>query len=117
MQKLDMFSIYDSKASAFLQPFFSKNSDTAIREFTAAVNQSNGNFQEFTEDFSIFTLGTFDQDEGKFTIHKTPIHLANAISLKQQEEVQRFPTKAEIKEMQFGKLPGTSKTKETTPNV
>ncbi len=78
---LGMFSIFDSKARAYLQPFFSINLETAKREFSAAVN-GEGNFSEFTEDYSLFFLGNFNQVTGKFEMQKTAVHVCNAVTLK-----------------------------------
>lgn len=80
MQRLTIFSIYDSKAKAYLQPFFSNNVETATREFTSAVN-GEGQFNKYAEDYSMFLLGTFDQDEGSFILESAPIHCCNAITL------------------------------------
>lgn len=80
MQKLDIFTIFDTKANAYLQPFFSTNRDTARREFSKAVN-SDGQFNQFAEDYSLFHLGNFDQDEGTFELSQTPFHVCNAITL------------------------------------
>ncbi len=82
MQRLTIFSIFDSKAQAYLQPFFSNNVETAKREFATAVN-GEGQFNKYTEDYSMFLLGTFDQDDGTFILESAPIHCANAITLKQ----------------------------------
>lgn len=90
MQRLTIFSIYDSKAAAYLQPFFSNNVETAKREFTTAVN-GEGQFNKFAEDYSMFLLGTFDQDEGKFILELTPLHCVNAITLKEPHELALLP--------------------------
>ncbi len=80
MQRLTIFSIYDSKAQAYLQPFFSNNVETATREFATAVN-GEGQFNRYAGDYSMFLLGTFDQDEGSFVLESAPIHCCNAITL------------------------------------
>ncbi len=85
--KLEIFTIFDSKAGAYLQPFFSINVETAKREFSAAVN-GEGTFAQFAEDYALFYLGDFDQPEAKFEISTTPIHICNAVTLK---TVQDFP--------------------------
>lgn len=82
MQNLIMVVVYDSKAEAYTTPFFSQTAETALREFKHTINNTKGPLALFSEDYSLFILGQFDQDEGTFKIHKSPIHLANAITLK-----------------------------------
>lgn len=84
MTRLTIFTIFDSKAQAYLQPFFSANAETAQREFTTAVN-GEGQFNKFAEDYSMFQLGTFDQESGAFILEASPIHICNAITLKQAQ--------------------------------
>lgn len=88
--QLMQFSIFDSKAQAYLQPFFSINRETAVREFTKAV-QSDGNFSQFSEDYAMFELGTFDQNTGKSELHATPLHVVNAVTLKGQPTAMASP--------------------------
>jgi len=79
---LSMFTIHDSKAEAYLQPFFSANIETARREFATAVNKE-GQFNRWSEDYSLFYLGQFDQNEGTTTLETSPKHICNAITLKE----------------------------------
>lgn len=101
---LGMFTIHDSKAEAYLQPFFSANIETAKREFGAAIN-GDGNFHQFTEDYSLFYLGEFEQNEGKLNIELAPKHICNAMTLK----------KPRLLEVPFGR--GSVLTEETTPTA
>lgn len=78
---LGMFTIFDSKAEAYLQPFFSENAETAKREFGAAVN-GEGNFAQFAEDYALFELGEFSQEFGNFDLCLAPKHICNAITLR-----------------------------------
>ncbi len=82
MQKLEIFTIFDQKANAYLQPFFSNNTDTARREFHKAINQE-GQFNSYAEDYSLFYLGAFDQDEGTFDLSDVAQHIVNAITLRE----------------------------------
>jgi len=65
--KLKMFSVLDTKTGAFGNPFVSLREESAIREFSDAVNDgSNPNNQWFRhpEDFSLYFLGEFDTSTG-----------------------------------------------------
>jgi hypothetical protein len=55
-----IFTIFDSKASAYLQPFFSINTATAIRAITQALADPQHNFTKNAEDYHLCSLGTFD---------------------------------------------------------
>ncbi len=81
MQTLGIFTIFDSKAEAYLQPFFSAQIATAKREFSQAVN-GDGSFNKFAEDYALYYLGEFNQHEGTFTLEQQPKHICNAVTLK-----------------------------------
>jgi len=55
-----IFSVYDSKAGAYTQPFYAVNARVAIRMFTELANDPKHTFGTHPEDFTLFELGTFD---------------------------------------------------------
>ena len=83
---MKIFTIYDSKATAYLQPFFSKTEQTAVRDVTTIVNEPNSNFNLHAEDFSLFTIGKYDEDSGKITA-KNPEHIVNLIALRNDNTI------------------------------
>lgn len=62
--KIQIFSIYDSKAKVFSQAFFSPNIAVALRSFSVAVNDRETQLFKHPEDFSVFHIGEFDDDTG-----------------------------------------------------
>lgn len=63
-----VFAVYDSKACFFGQPFFDQHVNSAIRNFSDAVNDgSNPNNMWFKhpEDFSLFEIGDFNNETGE----------------------------------------------------
>lgn len=68
---LKVFAIFDSKAGAFLQPFFSINVATACRDFSHAVQQEGHNFNRHSGDYELFLLGEWDQYEGVIKMYET----------------------------------------------
>lgn len=63
-----VFSVFDSKADFFGQPFFEQEEASAIRAFGDAVNDSSrqGNqWYAHPEDFQLFVLGSFDNKTGE----------------------------------------------------
>lgn len=84
---MKIITIYDSKAKAYLTPFFSRNTATAIREITAVVNSPDHNFCQHAEDFGLFDLGEYDEQTGKIT-SSPPVHIINLIELKTFDDRQ-----------------------------
>lgn len=74
------FSVYDSKAEAFIQPFFSPTHATAIRMFSMAANDPAHNFKIHAADYTLFAIGEFDQHTAKVDVYPTPINLGLAIT-------------------------------------
>lgn len=60
-----MFALYDSKAEAYLVPFFMKTRGMAIRAVTADL-QKNADLSRFAADYTLFELGFFDEMSGDF---------------------------------------------------
>lgn len=84
--KLTICSVRDSKADAFLQPFFAQSRGVAIRSFSAAAKpaataEASHDFAKYPDDFSLFELGTFDQVTGVIDIHDQPVNLGLASQL------------------------------------
>lgn len=62
-----LFSIFDTKSGAFQAPFIHTNEGTALRAVAASVNQQNGDMLSTnTEDFELYYLGTFNDNEGTY---------------------------------------------------
>lgn len=76
-----IFTIYDNKAKAYLPPFFSQNTATAIREVEQAVNNPDHGLHVHAEDYGLFELGEFHESSGKIE-SEMPVHVLNLIELK-----------------------------------
>lgn len=59
-----MFAVRDSKANAFLQPFFSSANGSAIRALADAVNDGKSPIALHPEDYILYEVGTFDDNLG-----------------------------------------------------
>jgi len=62
--KKSVFSVYDSKAQVFATPFFSHNSNTAIRDFNNAALDENSALYRNPSDFTLFEIGKFCDETG-----------------------------------------------------
>lgn len=58
--KLEMFSVFDSKAAAFLPPFVLPNRAMAERSFADCVNDSSHAFSRNLGDYALYSVGSFD---------------------------------------------------------
>ena len=66
-----IYSIRDTKAEAFLKPFYLPNDNTAIRAVSDAIEQDQ-EFQKHKEDYILFQIGYFDDNTGEITSTETP---------------------------------------------
>lgn len=80
--KMKVFSVYDSKVEAFMQPLFFTTGGQAIRVFADTVNSPNHQFAAHPEDFTLFELGSFDDATAKFENLLTPHSLGLATEFK-----------------------------------
>jgi hypothetical protein len=76
---LKIFTVFDCKAEAYLQPFFMKSKGEAIRAFSDTSNDQNHNFGKHPEDFTLFELGTYDESNASIEMLSTPQSLGKAI--------------------------------------
>lgn len=81
---MNVYSVRDSKAEAFITPFFSKTHATAIRSAERAINEDQG-FNLHPEDYDLFCIGHFDEITGKLVGLDAPAHLVSLFELKKEQ--------------------------------
>lgn len=79
-----VFSVYDEKSEAYLQPFYLDTVGQAIRAITDCVNDNNHAFCRHTADYTLFQLGEFDDSCGSFTDNRKS--LGSLVEFKTQVE-------------------------------
>lgn len=82
MSKMLYFSVYDSKAECFKNPFPMRTKNEAIRAFSDVSNDQQTEIGKHPEDFTLFYLGSYDELTGKFCNESTPEPLGLAINFK-----------------------------------
>lgn len=82
--KLNVYSIFDEKAQAYLRPLYANQHAEAIRSFHGAVLEDKG-FSKFPEDFRLYFLAVWDTDSGKFKSEPQPVFMANATDFVKRE--------------------------------
>lgn len=94
--KLNIYAVRDTKAEAFLLPFFERTNDTALRVVEKAI-ESDANFNAYAEDYSLWLLGEWNDNNGCVK-GEVPLHLANLIDIRDKHEkkegIQRDPQMA-----------------------
>lgn len=83
-----IFATYDSKAEAYLQPFFMRARGEAVRAWETVCNDPKSEFYNHPEDFTLFELGEYDELTGTLFPHQAKIALGCAIEFK---KVQNLP--------------------------
>lgn len=75
-----IFTVFDHKALAFAQPFFSPNNFSAMRAFSDACNDPSTMLCKHPGDFTLFCIGDFDDSLGSITSVNPPENLGLAAS-------------------------------------
>ena len=76
---LKMFTVYDSKIEAYLQPFYMQSTGAALRAFEDTCKDENSQFNQHPGDFTLFEVGTFDDQTCRIQTHDAKINLGCAI--------------------------------------
>lgn len=79
---MKIFTVYDSKAEAYLQPIYLRNKAEAIRAFETSCNDGTTQFNKYPEDFTLFEIGEWDESKGRLLPYDAAIPLANAVEFK-----------------------------------
>lgn len=79
---LDFYTVYDSKAQTYAEPFPAPNKEVLLRDFLNAFKKAstekptNNRYYLNAEDYSIFCIGGFDSRTGTM-VPKTLEHVVN----------------------------------------
>lgn len=76
-----IFAIKDSKAGAFLRPFFVPNEAVAIRAVSEAFYDESSDFYRHATDYDLYELGEYDDISGKLDT-QPPAHVVSLTELK-----------------------------------
>lgn len=61
---INVYSIRDIKAEAYMSPFFARTHGEAIRMVETAVNDPKSNFHQHAADYTLIYIGIFDDQSG-----------------------------------------------------
>jgi len=85
---LSVFSIYDSGISTWMPPLFVRNKGEILRWFMEAVNDPQNKLSKYPSDYTLFEIGTWDDDKCKFSLLSTPVSVGIAIEYLKAKESQ-----------------------------
>jgi len=76
-----MIAVKDAKIGSFARPVCVVNEATAVRAFADAVNDPTTEYHKHPEDYTIWSIGTYDDQTGQFMNSASPTQLALAVAL------------------------------------
>ena len=86
--QLKMYSIRDQKSEIFNIPFYKLTDGEAQRDFGRLANDPQSMISLYPQDFDLYYLGIYDDNNGKFDLVDTPLHVIKAVQLKQTGQTE-----------------------------
>lgn len=83
--QIKMFTVYDSKAEAYLPPFYMQSTGQAVRSFEDTVNDTAHSMHKHASDYTLFEIGHYDDSTAQVDMLKTPISLGTALEHQTQQ--------------------------------
>lgn len=80
---LQIFSVFDSKAEAYITPFFLPNTAMAVRAFTDCVNSESHQFGANPQDYTLFLIGSYNDNDAEL-IPSVPRSLGNGLEFRRK---------------------------------
>lgn len=77
------YAIYDNKALVYGTPFFAPTDGSAVRSFQELANDTRTTVGTHPGDFTMFCVGTYDDQKGILTGMSPVRHVADAAALVQ----------------------------------
>lgn len=79
---MQIFTVYDSKAKAYLPPFYAPTVAAGLRSFMTVARDATHDFHINSEDYTLFHIGEFDANAGTIEMldAKVPLGSANEFS-------------------------------------
>lgn len=85
--RLHIFSVFDTKAKAYLPPFFLPSDEVATRAFRDCVNSNDHQFGKHPEDYTLHRLGTFEDSEGQIQPTELAELVCSGLQCKQPDTI------------------------------
>lgn len=82
---LRSYSIYDVKALQYHSPWFAVSDGSAVRSFSDMANDQNTTIGRHPRDYTLYLVGTYDDNSGLFSPIHPPVHVMDAAACVQQQ--------------------------------
>jgi len=96
---MKIFSLFDTRAQTYAQPFADSSTVNAPRGFDTAVNAKDSTLSRYPDDFSLMELATFDPQTGQLVPLVSPLNLGTARTVLRQPTL---PGMGELREAARG---------------
>lgn len=83
---MNIYSVFDSAVGAYLPPQLMQSKGAAIRAVQDAVNDPQHQFARHASDYALFELGTWDDQDASYRLHKTPERIVGLHELLSQSQ-------------------------------
>jgi len=77
-----IFSVYDTKAETYMQPFHAPTTGSAIRSISDCLSDSSHPFAKHPTDYMLFELGSYDDSSASFTLLADKVCLGSLLDYK-----------------------------------
>ncbi len=77
--RLKIFTVYDTKVEAYLQPFYMQSTGAALRAFEDSTNKQEHHFNQHPEDYVLFEIGEFNDATATISMYEAKKSLGTAI--------------------------------------
>lgn len=72
------YSVYDSAVKAWRSPFFARAKGEVLRSWIEAVNRSDTDFGKHPDDYFLYEIGTFDDQNCCLEVYAAPDRIGSA---------------------------------------
>jgi len=83
---LRVFTVFDSKANAYLPPFCFGHIGEAVRAFIDAAQSTDHKFYKHGQDYTLYSVGHFDDSKGTFELLDAPEMVGRADIMRKQHQ-------------------------------
>lgn len=80
-----VFTVYDSKAECYLPPIYVKSKGEVIRSIGELANNPEHNFGKYPEDYTLFEVGSWNDNDCKFDLLSTPNSMGVILEFKREK--------------------------------
>lgn len=86
MAKLRMFSVYDSKVQAYMNPWIARTVAEAQRSWVQACNDGQSMMSKHPADYTLFQVGEFDEETGEILPLKAHASISTGLEARRPSE-------------------------------